>query len=613
MHPWLRAVQERKLDRIAAAYAVAGWLLVQGASIAFPLFGAPNWALRTLIAVAIAGFPLVLGVVWVAVPPPRPRRSHAHAQAKQTDATLIALLGAVAVLSVAQLAYEFLIAPRTDGLLRAGGTDMLGAAGNLAPPPSEPSIAVLPFINMSGEPSREYFSDGVSEELLNDLSNVPNLRVAARTSSFAFKGKNEDIREIARALNVRAILEGSVRENGPRIRITAQLINAADGYHVWSQTYDRDLSDILSVQDDIARAITASLTHRLLSDNVDRALRKPVTVNPDVYQKYLEALAQCRLSSDAGDARAVALLKDVTARQPDFAPAFSALGGAYVHMAELHGNAADRVAAAEAALNEALALDPNNLQALSWQLALKVEEWDWDTATDDARRLISINPHSLATLDGLEFYYGAFGFYDQQIEVMREALARDPLSFVNFNNLAFTLVSRVQKYDDAAAAASASLRLQHDRPLALYSLCLADAGLGKVNEARGLAERLSQLHETSASDACALRIATASGHTREALRLANKIAQAFPAFVFDETNVGSFFASGGDLKTSIAWYERGYDRRNSGLFATQFARTTPKALLETAGWKALMQRPLAIEWRAERDRLALELAERPEH
>ena len=599
----LRAIQERKLDRLAAAYAVAAWLLVQGASIAFPLFGAPAWALRTLVAVAIVGFPLTLGVAWVVVPHPKARRGGAHVHTPHTDRTLIALLVVVVFLSFAQIAYEIwrsATAPEQKAARNAAANALVPA------PPARASIAVLPFLNMSGDPSKDYFSDGISEELLNDLANVPDLEVAARTSSFAFRAKNEDIREIAKALNVRAVLEGSVRENGTRVRITAQLINAADGYHIWSETYDRDLSDILVVQDQIARAITTTLTQRLLGNDLDRALRKPSTIDPDIYRKYLEALSQYALKTDAGDLAATALLKDVTARQPDFAPAFTALGLSYVHRAELHDDPSALMTEADAALAQALALDPDSPDALSASLILKLQEWNWDEAANDARRLLRVSPHGLATRNALEFYYGAFGFLDRKIQVLREIVVRDPPSFVNLNNLASVLDTRAQ-YADAAIAAQASLRLQPDRPLALYMLCLADAGLGRKQEARALTAQLVTIQETGAADGCALKIAATGRDNREALRLANKIATAFPTFVFDETAMGDFFAQGGDLKTAISWYARGYDRRNRDLFAAGFVPTAPAALREQDGWKALMQRPLAQEWKSARDRALAEL------
>jgi hypothetical protein len=193
----LTHLQARKLDRAAAVYAVGGWLLVQVASITLPTFGAPEWTLRAFIALAVVGFPLTLAIAWVVAPHP----SAAGAVSPKTGITDIALLaavGTVIVLILAQAGYAFL---RPSSAIQR---QRLLASSRAAPEtPPQGSVAVLPFVNMSGDPAKEYFSDGISEELLSDLSNDPRLRVAARTSSFAFKGKNEDIETIANALRVR--------------------------------------------------------------------------------------------------------------------------------------------------------------------------------------------------------------------------------------------------------------------------------------------------------------------------------------------------------------------------------------------------------------------------
>ncbi len=167
-----------------------------------------------------------------------------------------------------------------------------GVAASIAPVPAplpqKASIAVLPFDNMSGDDAKVYFSDGISEEILNDLANVRALRVAARASSFSFKGKNTDIKTIARMLAVRTVLQGSVRQSGERIRITAQLVNASDGYVIWSSSFDRDLTDVLTVQDEIARAITASLTDRLLPHQLPKPKPRLAAINADAYRAYLQ-------------------------------------------------------------------------------------------------------------------------------------------------------------------------------------------------------------------------------------------------------------------------------------------------------------------------------------
>jgi len=232
MEQLLELARERKLDRVGATYAVVAWIVVQAASIALPAFDAPPWALRWLIVVAMIGFPLVLALTWVKAS--RVPTATAARPFEGKDWLLTGLIALVAVLLIVQLALDY--------SWRRG-----------TPPPSAPStatvaassIAVLPFANLSGDPKKVYFSDGIADQLITELAQTPSLRVAARSSSFAFRGKEVDVKTIAKALNVRAVLEGSVREDGNRVRIVAELINANDGFQIWSDSYDRDLTNIL--------------------------------------------------------------------------------------------------------------------------------------------------------------------------------------------------------------------------------------------------------------------------------------------------------------------------------------------------------------------------------
>ena len=603
MQRLLRTIQQRKLDRVAAAYGVAAWLFVQAASIALPTFGAPAWVLKILIVAAIVGFPLALWIAWHVTPPPRHKHG-APAQSTATDMALLGLLGLVIVLTAGELAAQLGLLPGVSTpSVPKSASDV--AAPSLSPPGT--SIAVLPFSNMSGDAAKEYFSDGISEELLNQLANIPELRVAARTSSFAFKGRNQDIRSIARALNVRAVLEGSVREDGQHIRITAQLINAADGYHLWSKTYDRDLSNILALQDEIARAITASLTHRLLGSGNPTPASSRAPIDPDAYRKYLEGQSFSAQKTDDGDARAVELLQVVTKAEPKFAPGFAALGRTYVHMAQFHHERADLMGAARTALNEALRLDPNNLEALSLRAILALTKWDWQGAADDARRLQTLNSHSVFTLRAVNVYYGALGFPEPQSAVLREATRLDPLSFVDLNNLATVYNSRGE-YAEAASAAVDALALRPNRVLTIYTLCLAYAGSKRARDAQVLIGQLLTLDAPDASQGCALKNAVASGRIAEAHALADGIARRFPTFIYDETDIGGFYFAAGDPAKAMKWFERAYARRNQYLLSLSYSATTPPTLLKMPAWKALMQRPEAKAWQSAHDRLAAELA-----
>jgi adenylate cyclase len=600
----LKAIQERKIDRVAAAYGVAAWILVQAASIGLPTFGAPAWIMKVMIVVALVGFPLALWIAWHVAAPVHGMADEANVSLRRTDMALLAVLAVLIVVVAAQFAYELgAFHPKNQiAVSGAAGARSVMQASATAP---AASIAVLPFLNLSGDPKKDFFSDGISEELLNDLANAPRLRVAARTSCFAFKGKNEDIRKIAQALNVGAILEGSVREDGQHIRITAQLINAADGYHIWSKTYDRDLSNILQVQDEIAQAITAALTHTLNGGSSSPPKPSRPAIDPDAYRDYLKAQALSALKTDEGDAQAVALLKTVTAREPKFAAAFAALGRTYAHMVEFHAQRQALLQAAEAAAKEALRLDPKNLEALSTALYVAGLQWNWSAASADARNLLAINPHNIFTLRGLNYYYSALGFPERQTAVLREATRLDPLSFVDLNNLAANYNDRGQ-FARAASAAQDALALRPDRPLTLYSLCWAYAGMNRLKEAQTIADRLENA-ESDAADACRLHIAVRSGHFAQARQFAVTIAARFPGFTFQEPEIALFYALANDFDSAISWLNRAYRRRDGDLFALAYAPSTPAKLLTNPGWKALMAQPAARAWQTAHDQLAKDL------
>ena len=599
MQSLFRVIQQRKLDRVAAAYSVAAWLVVQAFSIALPTFGAPSWVLKIFIVLAVGGLPITLWIAWH-MAPPRHRHHASPPVSTASDLALLALLATVIVVSAVEIL-------SLEGLLP--GLSRPPAAGNPTAESgvSKLSIAVLPFTNMSGDPSKDYFSDGISEELSNQLANAPDLRVAARTSCFAFKGKNQDIRKIGQALGVGTVLEGSVREDGRHIRITAQLINAADGFHIWSKTYDRDLSNILQLQDEIARAITASLTHRLLDNAPTGAQPKPSPIDPEAYRQYLQGQSFSARKTVEDDTRAIQLFKAVTMAQPGFAPAFAALGRTYVHYAEVQNQPADLVAAAEAALDRALTLDGRNLEALSSHLVVALMKWEWHVAAADARKLQSLNPHSVFTLRGLDAYYESLGFPEQQSAALREATRLDPLSFVDLNNLA-TVYNDRGEFAEAVSAANDALALFPGRALTLYTLCAAFAGLGREGRAQDLVQHLLAQHEIDASQGCALKRAAALGRMDEAHALADAIARRYPAFIFGDTYIGNFYLAAGDPAAALQWFRRAYESRDNALFALSYLPTTPREFLQSAAWNDLRRKPEAVAWQVAHDRLATELA-----
>lgn len=286
------------------------------------------------------------------------------------------------------------------------------------------SIAVLPFSSLSSDPENEYFCDGITEELLNVLAKIEGLQVTSRTSSFAFKGKNEDVREIAAKLNVQKILEGSVRKTGNKVRITAQLINSADGYHLWSETYDRSLEDIFALQDDIAREIANKLRINLGIREYNKTLVKPPTQNMEAYMKYLKAISLWRKSDMSGLVEGIKLFEEASALDPEFVDPYCQLAFlAYVRAENGMLTPADAAIRCRNAAEAAIQKDPEH--PLSW-LASAIYKtffaFKWSEARRDFERSLAINPNNsfawsmFSILRNLTLDYSNLDEYAQNIK-----------------------------------------------------------------------------------------------------------------------------------------------------------------------------------------------------
>jgi adenylate cyclase len=295
MKAFVRELRKRHVFKVSVAYLVASWLVLQLADVIFPAMSLPEWAITLVLGLLAVGFPLALVLAWVFdVTPEGVQRTPSAASEAETDVT---------------------------------------SAGSGPAPAVTHSIAVLPFPDFSAERDQEHFCDGLTEELLNVLTNIPGLRVASRTSSFAFKGKNTDLAAVAQKLQVAHVLEGSVRKAGNKVRITAQLIEVATDSHLWSETYDRELDDIFAIQDDIAKRILTALKLTLVAS----AGPDPTTANARAYEYFLRGrgYAITRISQDHD--RAIALFKKAVKVDPDFVRAWIDLAEICSSQALYHG------------------------------------------------------------------------------------------------------------------------------------------------------------------------------------------------------------------------------------------------------------------------------------
>jgi TolB-like protein len=368
-------LKRRKVVRVAVVYAATAFAVLQAADIMLPQMNVPDWAMGLLVAFVVFGFPIALVLAWALEVTPDGIKRTEDAPAETSDATP-ALLGKRTVFAAALLVVlgvgigaGWFLRPAAESPSGSAPAASLApaAAENAAPPafslgPVAKSIAVLPFVNMSADAENEYFADGISEELLNVLVKVEDIGVASRTSSFAFKGRELGAAVIARELNVNHILEGSVRKSGNRVRITAQLIDALEDRHLWSETYDRELTDIFAIQDEIANAIVAALRGTLGAGEAQRAVTvRADTDNMDAYQRYLKA-RELFLARTALD-ESVRLFEEVVAMDPEFARGWeglAAVNGIIIDWTDSYPgiDTVQLTARAFEAADRALALDP---------------------------------------------------------------------------------------------------------------------------------------------------------------------------------------------------------------------------------------------------------------
>jgi adenylate cyclase len=333
------------------------------------------------------------------------------------------------------------------------------------------SIAVLPFVNMSADPENEYFSDGITEEILNALTNIDGLKVTSRTSSFAFKGRNVDTREIGTTLNVNSVLEGSVRKAGNKIRITAQLINTIDGFHLWSEVYNRDLEDIFEVQDEIARTIANKLKEKLTVRSKDETLVKSYTHNLDAYNDYLRGIFYHNRWTPEDLKKSVSFFEDAINKDEKFVLPYSGLASSYVIMA-VTGITPPIKAYQDAKKYALKAIEMDNTLAEAHSIMGLVKmfyDWDWQDAKRSLSRALELNPGAAYVHYNYSLYLRAIGNIEQCVDETETALLLDPLSLVINNELGENYMF-AERYLDAKKQFLKTLELDPNFRGALWSL-----------------------------------------------------------------------------------------------------------------------------------------------
>ena len=430
-------LKRRNVFRVGIAYLIGSWLLAQIAELLLDTFKAPEWTMQFIVVVLLIGFPIALFFAWAfeLTPDGVKRESEvdrSQSIRQQTGNKLDRGIIVVLVIALAYFVWESRFAVKTekgsDPFSQQAAVQSTETSGEKAPTPVKTditgpalsqSVAVLPFVNMSSDPEQEYFSDGITEEIINALVKIPGLSVPARTSVFGFKGQQGDVRKIGEQLSVAHVLEGSIRSQGNQVRITAQLIKVDDGFHLWSETYDRKLDNIFVVQEEIAKAISTVLTGELGLDVVTVPNK---TRNMAAYDIYLQGRALIRARSR----EAVEVMKQATTADPDFAPAWAALALAYQYSGYYSGDKNYQDLALTTA-RYALSLDPENVDALTAMAAALRDTWQWAEADQYFMTALAIDPQSSELLEDYAEFLCMVGRWEECLEIAERGYAIDPL------------------------------------------------------------------------------------------------------------------------------------------------------------------------------------------
>jgi len=565
MNRFVAELKRRNVPRIAAFYAAAGWLVVQIATQVLPVFEMPTWMMRVVVVAVVLGFPCALLFAWFYELTPEGLKresevdrseSTARSSGRKLDRWIIGILAAAVVVL---LANQFVPhRNRTDSALAK-------------------AIAVLPLANDTGDPANEYFSDGLSEELISALAQIKELRVIARTSSFHFKNTNEESKVIGAALGVGYLLEGSVRKSADRARIAVNLVRVVDGVNAWSQIYDRNLPDIFAIQAEIAQSVAGALKVTLLGDG-GKNPDAPSNQNYDTYTAYLQGRFYEQRYTAADLRKAIDYYDAAVRSDPHYGLAYAALSKSWWAFGDITGeNVAEANRKAREAAERAVAEEPNLADGHSalGQILVSVDR-NAKAAEASYRRAAALAPASAEPKIGLASVIADFGQIEEAVELLQEAVRLEPLTANAHFDLARLLTS-LGHYDEAGKSARKAIELQPGGAGTWEMLALVEAKRGDGEAAlkaaaqetdpdwRAYAMALAQQARGDKAAADAALNALIAGHSDDM-----------------SFQIATVYAFRGDADKTFEWLDQAYEKQDPGVMAiidnpfTQDLRSDPR-------------------------------------
>src|SRR5881296_3021394 len=548
-------LKRRNVYKVAIAYAVVAWLLIQAASIFLPAFNAPQWAMQIVILIVVVGFPIALAFSWAfeITPEGIVRESEVQADESITHHTgrkIVALTIVLAVIATGLLIFQF---------VRARSTSSLSTNASSI---TNKSIAVLPFDNLSGDPQNAYFSEGVQDEILTRLAKIAELKVISRTSTQRFKSAPNDLRQIAQQLGVANILEGSVQKANDQVRVNVQLINALTDAHLWADTYDRKLTDIFAVETEIAKTVADVLQAKLTGSEQHIIAVRP-TDNTEAHQLYLKGRFFWNKRTGSDLKKSIDYFEQAIVADPNYALAYAGVADGYVWLpGYTAGTPRDCYPKAKAAAKKALELDDTLAEArTSLAIAIWLYDFDFSQANREFLRAIELNPnYAIAHQQYGNITLSALGRFDDAIVEGKRAVELDPLSLVINTDLGSDYYY-ARRYDEAIAQLRKTLEMDP-------GFYIAHLVLGQVLDAKGArdaaiveCQKARALNDDPSVLGVLARAYGLSGNKMEAEKILDQLKKLsqeryVAAYSFALTYLGL-----GDREEALRWLEQSYQDR----------------------------------------------------
>jgi len=549
-------LKRRNVYKVAVAYAVVAWLLIQAASIFFPAFDAPAWVMKIFIIVIIFGFPVALIFSWAFEITPEGIKLESEIEPtksikRRTGRKIVAMTIALAIVAAGLFVYQLVRSKSTmTPTASAARTETATAIPNK-------SIAVLPFDNLSRDPDNAYFCEGVQDEILTRLAKVADLKVISRTSTQHFKSTPDNLPQIAKQLGVAHILEGSVQKASDQVRVNVQLINAVTDAHLWADTYDRKLTDIFAVESEIAKTVADTLQAKL-SGSEESSMAKTPTVNPEAYELYLKGrfFWNKRTGDDLG--KSIEYLKQAIVKDPGYALAYAALADSYA-LLRFYGGAspAESVVPAEAAAKKALGLDDSLAEAHASLGLIATEELEVNRGVDELERAIQLNPNYATAHHWLGLALATLRQSDRSIGELKRALELDPLSMIINADLSIIYLY-ARRYDAAEAQARKTLEIDSRSFVAHYYLGAVMQLTGRLKEAIPEFQKAVELNNDPYSIAMLAQAYARNGQTDEARKLLAHLNEMAKSAEVPEYALATVYTSLGEKERAIEALEHGF-------------------------------------------------------